>query len=337
MKIGRSYSDPHDVGEISVPQGSKLAPLLYLFYVNDMPNSIVGNAKIFQFADDTAIAVAEDTIEQSEKLLQQNYDMICKWSHDNHLTINAEKTKMMCINGKKTEFTTKIKHHEHSCLHKNINETYISNCDCEEFLKKTDECVYLGLTIDHKFNFKPHIQKTRKKLKTISYHLYNLQYYTTKTTLKTIYHNLIESNILYGLQIWGNSSPANLVPIKQILEGILKILTPKRQRNGNILEVLDVLALEELFLYHFVINNYFKEKQLSITNNSITLRPRQFLPLEIPNYNNKHGQRTQEYLKQKIFKTIPKQYLQETNYRAAKIKIKEWIWLNRKNPTHQAI
>jgi hypothetical protein len=196
-------------------------------------------------------------------------------------------------------------------------------------LKVTDQFTYLGIEIDNKFNFKPHVEKVRKKLKAICYNFYNLQHYTSMKTLKMVYHNLVESNVLYGLQVWGSSSQSNLLPIKQTLEGILKILTPKKRRRENVFDVLDVLSLDELYFYHFVINNYFKPKQENPAVSQNSLRPRDTFPLIIPPFNNKHGQRTQLYLTQSIFSKIPKSYLSETSYNGAKKKIHEWIRQNR--------
>ena len=92
--------------------------------------------------------------------------------------------------------------------------------------------------------------------------MYNLQYYTSKATLKIIYHNLIESNILYGLQIWGTASTSNIIPLQGIVDGIIKLLTPKRLRNStsDIHDTFNTLTIQQLFQYQFIIKNYFSEK-----------------------------------------------------------------------------
>ena len=74
-----------------VPQGSILGPLLFLIYVNDIPDNLQSNVKLF--ADDVSLfSIVNDPIKSS---LQLNNDLvkIQKWSYDWKMSFNPDPNK----------------------------------------------------------------------------------------------------------------------------------------------------------------------------------------------------------------------------------------------------
>ena len=75
-----------------IPQGSVLGPILFLIFIDDLPDSVEGLVKIF--ADDTKVFSAINE-EEDYKSLQKDLDHLSEWSDKWQLRFNVSKCGVM--------------------------------------------------------------------------------------------------------------------------------------------------------------------------------------------------------------------------------------------------
>ena len=74
-----------------VPQGSILGPLLFLIYINDLPDGLSSNAKLF--ADDTSLFSVVHDINTSTIELNSDLKKINDWAFQWKMTFNPDSSK----------------------------------------------------------------------------------------------------------------------------------------------------------------------------------------------------------------------------------------------------
>ena len=63
-----------------------LGPLLFLLYINDMPQSL--NCELLLYEHDTCLIFQHNDIKKIENQLNKNFSLICDWYVDNKLSIH---------------------------------------------------------------------------------------------------------------------------------------------------------------------------------------------------------------------------------------------------------
>ena len=130
-----------------VPQGSILGPLLFLVYINDLPNELKSNAK--RFADDTPLFTFVKDKQESADVLNNDLSLISKWAFNRKMLFNPDINKP----AQEVSFSRKKKTQNHP----NIS---LNNIQFE----RVSHQKHLGIIIDEKLNFKEHIDSAILKV-----------------------------------------------------------------------------------------------------------------------------------------------------------------------------
>ena len=128
-----------------VPQGSVLGPLLFLKYINDLPDSI-NNSTSRLYADDCLMYKSIKSHQDCDKL-QEDLDRLQVWENTWKMEFHPAKCQVLRVTNKRNPITGQ----------------YIHGHPLEE----VGSAKYLGVHIDRKLNFNTHVDATVKKANSV--------------------------------------------------------------------------------------------------------------------------------------------------------------------------
>ena len=167
--------------EAGVPQGSRLGPILFLLYIDDIIDGLETDPSLF--ADDTnLVATGEDTTETSMAL---NRDLlkIETWAARWKVKFNAKKSKDLIFSHKKLNNSPPILLHGQP-------------------IDRVGSHKHLGLTLQPDLNFSQHLENVIKHAYLKMATLFNARLLNRKT-LDLLYKLHVRSKIDYCLQVYG--------------------------------------------------------------------------------------------------------------------------------------
>ena len=241
-----------------VPQGSVLGPLLFLIYINDLPNCCpLGDTRIF--ADDTNVLFnatnADEILRKGQVIMEQ----MNNWFVANKLTLNAKKSSFIIFKSNRSRIN-------------NLPDKFTFN---NTEIMRSNSINYLGLTFDEHLTFNLHIKNVGNSIKRYFKIFYNIRNYINSKQVEILYYSMIYSRIKYGLIVYGFTTKNNINKLQTLQNQLLKVLTSKKRRfptndihnQLKILKIKDLLFQEKLsFVFNYVNNklpstflNYYNE------------------------------------------------------------------------------
>ena len=205
-----------------IPQGSVLGPLLFVIFINDLPEVVSEASCIFLFADDTKIyreiRSEEDCVE-----LQNDLVKLEEWSNKWLLKFHPEKCKVIEFGRAQLNFSYSLQgiHLEHVQKEKDI-----------------------GVIVDNKLKFEYHINEKIKKANCVMGIIRRSFQFMDHTLFKKLFKAMVRPHLEYANPTWSPQLKKHITAIENVQRRATKLIPG--MKNLSYQERLKELKLPSL-------------------------------------------------------------------------------------------
>ena len=206
----QSSAAPVDSG---VPQGTVLGPLLFLVYINDMPNVVSPGTLIRLFADDCLVYRCIRSPED-QQILQRDLDNLQKWTETWGMRFNPAKCQVM-----------------HLARTTPVTKFYQL---CGEILATVESAKYLGLTIQSSLSWQNQIcsmiKKANSTLHLVARNLHNC----SKSSRALAYTTLVRPKLEYCSSVWDPHHQKDIDALERVNRRAARVVHKKAYRQQDV-------------------------------------------------------------------------------------------------------
>ena len=234
-----SYSAPVVSG---VPQGTVLGPLLFLIFINDLPQHI--QSKVRLFADD-CIVYRKINNKADCETLQDDLHALERWESTWAMEFHPAKCSVMRVatSNDPIMLSYKLKGHQ---------------------LQAETTSKYLGVDLSSNLDWKPHIDRIVKKSNSMLGFLRRNLRISSQETKSMAYMAMVRSNLEYCATVWNPWKKEHIKKLEMVQRRAARFVTNRFHNTSSVSDMLEHLEWDtlearrcklQLTMFYKIVNN----------------------------------------------------------------------------------